>query len=89
MTVLPWGMYEYNYLPMGLKIVTDVVQSELASVFEDLQSVQIYLDDIIVFGVSMYEDHLQMVNTVLIQLRAKTLQVNARKSHWACDEVEY
>ena len=45
---LPWGLYSYNVVPMGLLIATDVFREEIGGLFLDMENVIIYLDDIIV-----------------------------------------
>ena len=50
---------------------------------------KIYLDDILVFNNGTYADHLKKVNQVLERLQSKNLAVNALKSFWAVDEVDY
>ena len=46
--VLPWGTYNYNMLPMGLCIGTDVFQARLGQLFADMENILIYIDDILV-----------------------------------------
>ena len=39
--VLPWGTYNYNMLPMGLCIATNVFQARLGQLFADMEHVLI------------------------------------------------
>ena len=41
-TCLPWGLYRYNMLPMGLNVATDVFQAAMAELFNDLVGVVVY-----------------------------------------------
>ena len=88
-TCLPWGLYAYNMLPMGIKVATDVFQAAMGELFGDLDSVVVYLDDILVIGAGSYTEHLAVVSEVLRRLEAKGMQVNPEKSFWAKPEVEY
>ncbi len=38
-TVLPWGLYQYNALPMGIKPATDIFQERMSSLFYDLRKI--------------------------------------------------
>ena len=43
--VLLWGTYNYNMLPMGLCIATDVFQARLGQLFAGMDNALIYIDD--------------------------------------------
>lgn len=88
-TCLPWGLYSYNMLPMGIKVATDIFQAAMGDLFADLEGVVVYLDDILIIGAESYEEHLCMVEEVLRRLEAQGMQVNPAKSFWAKSEVEY
>jgi hypothetical protein len=89
-TVLPWGLYVYNVLPMGLIVASDVFQYAMSSLFQDkAEVVKIYMDDIIVLGQGTFEEHLADVDMVLQRLREMGMQVNPRKTEWMKDQVEY
>ena len=59
------GLYQYNVLPMGLLISSDVFQEALGRLMLDLENVYCYLDDIIIIGNGSYEDLLKQVNEVV------------------------
>ena len=86
---LPWGLYCYNTLPMGLLVATDVFQEAMGGLFLDLEYVIIYIDDIIVLGCGSLTEHLADVSEVLSRLKNKGMQLNQRKSFWAVPQVEY
>lgn len=88
-TILPWGKYIHNYLPMGLKISSDVLQQALGYLFDDVHNVLVYMDDILILGCSTFKDHLSQIEIVLSRLNSKGLQVNPMKSRWAEEEVDY
>ena len=88
-TCLPWGLYRYNMLPMGVKVASDVFQAAMAELFNDLNGVIVYIDDIIILGTEDYEDHVKIVSEVLRRLEYQGMQVNPLKSFWAVPEVEY
>ena len=86
---LPWGLYRYNTLSMGLLVPTNVFQEAMGGFFLDLENVIIYIDDIIVFGCGTLDEHLADVSEVLLRLKNKFMQIKQRKSFWAVPEVEY
>jgi len=87
--MLPWGIYRYRRLPMGLNISPDLFQEHMSKLFADMQHVLVYIDDLLVFTNGSYEDHLEKVAQALERLQSKNLAVNALKSYWAVTEVDY
>jgi hypothetical protein len=47
---LPWGLYQYNMLPMGVKPATDIFQQRMGALFFGMPVVVIYMDNTIVFS---------------------------------------
>ena len=88
-TCLPWGLYQYNMLPMGIKVASDVFQSAMGRLFLDMEEVLIYIDDILILGTGSFGEHMKTVDEVLQRLEKYGLQVNPLKSFWAQDQVEY
>ena len=87
--VLPFGKYEYQRLPMGLSSSVDIFQEKMSEMFQDLENVRAYIDDLLVLSTGTYEDHLEKLDEVLRRLNKAGLKVNAKKSHFCTDEVEY
>ena len=87
--VLPWGKYEYQRLPMGLCNSPDIFQEKMGNLFQDLEYVRAYIDDLLVLTKGSYEEHLDSIGEVLGRLRAAGLKVNANKSFFARGELEY
>ena len=85
---LPFGLYEYQFLPMGISVASDIFQELMSSLFLDMENVKVYLDDILIFG-SEFKTHLKDINEVLTRLRTKGMQANHEKCEWFAREVEY
>ena len=64
---------------MGIKVTTDVFQATLGELFGDLNSMVVYLDDILVIWACSHTEHLAVVSEVLRRLEAKGKQVNPEK----------
>ena len=47
------------------------------------------MDDIIIVGLGLLEDHLKDVAQVLKRMREYGMRINPNKSAWARDELEY
>ena len=87
--VLPWGFYQYNMLPMGLIIATDVFQARMNDLVGELPYVIVFLDDILIIGNTTFDEHLEQVFTVLKRLLEAGMQVNPLKSFWFQETVDY
>ena len=87
--VLPWGKYEYQKLPMGLSNSPDIFQEKMSSLMGDLEYVRTYIDDLLVTTKSDWQDHLQHLDVVFRRLKDAGLKVNAQKSFFGRDELEY
>ena len=66
--ILPWGMFEYTALPMGLKISTGIFQPTMSVLFQDMPEIFVYVDDIIIISSGSYEEHLKTVEKVIERL---------------------
>ena len=87
--MLPFGLFKYRRLPMGLSVSPDIFQERMAKLFADVPYIKVYLDNLLIFSNGTYEDHLAKVKLALDRLKSKNLAVNALKSFWAVEEVDY
>ena len=60
--ILPWGLYKYTALPMGLAISSDIFQACMSQLFQNLPFVFVYVDDIFILGSGTFEEHLENVD---------------------------
>ena len=81
-TILPWGKYSYKRLAMGIASASDIFQSIMMDLFQDLDYVLVYIDDILILQRQgeTEDDHLKKIETVLSQLENKGFSANSRKS---------
>ena len=87
--VLPWGKYEYLRLPMGLCNSPDIFQEKMSELMFGLEFARAYLDDLLVVSKDTFESHLIHLEEVFTRLASAGLKINASKSHFCCDELEY
>ena len=86
---MPFGKFEYQRIPMGLCNSPDIFQEKMNELFEGLDYVRAYIDDLLVLSKGTYEDHLEKLDSVLYRLGQAGLKVNAKKSFFARSELEY
>ena len=87
--VLPFGKFEYQRTPMGLCNSPDIFQEKMNELFEGLDFVRAYIDDLLCLTTSTLDDHLEKLERIFIRLRKAGLKVNAKKSFFARSELEY
>ena len=87
--VLPFGKYEYLRLPMGLCNSPDIFQEKMNELFDGMEFVRAYIDDLLCLTKDSFEDHLEKLERVFFKLQLAGLKVNAKKSFFARGELEY
>ena len=87
--VLPFGKFEYQRIPMGLCNSPDIFQEKMNELFQGLDYVRAYIDDLLILSKGTFEDHLEKLDSVLYRLGRAGLKVNAKKSFFARSELEY
>ena len=87
--VLPFGKFEYQRTPMGLCNSPDIFQEKMNELFDGLDFVRAYIDDLLILTKGSFEEHLEQLELVLQRLRDAGLKVNAKKSFFARGELEY
>ena len=86
----PFGLFEFERMPFGLCNAPGTFQRLMERIFGDqsLQSVLLYLDDVIVFSTSV-EQHLKRLEMVLSRLQQKGLKAKLSKCQFFKTEVQY
>ena len=84
-----WGKYEYQRLPMGLCNSPDIFQEKMADLLDGLDTVRVYIDDILHVTKGSWEEHLTGLDEVFARLRSAGLKINAKKSNFGAHEMEY
>jgi len=87
--VLPFGKFEYQRTPMGLSNSPDVFQEKMNELFQGMDCVRAYIDDILALTKGDLDDHLEKLERILARLAQAGLKVNAKKSFFARGELEY
>jgi len=87
--VLPFGKFEYQRLPQGICNGPDIFQEKIYELFDGMEYIRAYIDDLLVLTKGNYEDHLDKLDKTLEKLTQAGLRVNAKKSYFARAELEY
>ena len=87
--IFPWGKYSYKRLPMGIAGSPDIFQEKMSNLMATLESVQIYLDDLLIIINAGLEDHLEKLSILLSRLQDAGLRINANKLNFCTLEMEY
>jgi hypothetical protein len=74
---------------MGVACSPDIFQAKMNTLFQDLEYVRAYIDDLLLISSNTFEDHLGKLDKVLQRMCDAGLQVNAAKSKFAATEIEY
>ena len=82
----PFGMFEYLYMPFGLKDAAQTFQRLMDSIFGDLPFMQSYLDDHLVASTSR-EEHLAHLAEVFKRLNDNGLRINPKKCEFMREEL--
>ena len=85
---MPFGLYRYCHLPMGVSESPDIAMEMMHSVLDDIEGIEFYMDDIGVFS-STWSDHLSLLSTVLGHLENVGFTINPLKCEWAIQETDF
>ena len=85
-----YNHYQCKRLSFGLKNAPGAFQREMQAVLQEFsrKQVVVYIDDILIMSKS-YEEHLQLVGSVLATLDRYHMKINLVKCHWFQEEVVF
>jgi hypothetical protein len=67
----------------------DIFQEKVSELMHGLEFARAFLDSLLVVSKDSYENHFVHLEEVFIRLTSAGLNVNASKSLFCCDELEY
>ena len=85
---MPYGLYRYRVLPLGVAQSPDFCQETMEHVLQGVMDADVYIDDIGCFGKS-WEQHLQVLEQVMNRLQDNGFSVNPVKCEWAVQETDF
>lgn len=69
-----WGLFCFNHLPFGISSAPGIFQRAMDSLLSGIPGVIVYIDDILISGVSE-DDHLHTLKVVLERLQSAGLHL--------------
>ena len=88
MLAMPFGLYHYKRLPMGVLPAPDVAQEIMERVLGHLENLEMYIDNLAAFSDS-WKAHLVLLEKVLTILQDKGFAVNPLKCKWGIQETDF
>jgi len=87
----PFGTYQYNRAPMGVKQTPDFAQQVMEETLRGIHEQEAYIDDVGVFGKpnGSFSDHLEVLEKVLTRLQDANFTINPLKCEWAVQETDF
>jgi len=86
--VTPYGCYEYQRLPMGVKVSPDVAQQLMEDILQDTDCT-VYIDDIGIWTDDSFDHHMKTIDKILDRLNQNGLKCNPLKCDWAVQETDF
>lgn len=84
----PFGRYRFLRLPYGLCCASEIFQQKMMQIFDDMDGVEVYVDDIIIWGATK-KQHDERLKLVLDKLRSENIKLNYGKCKIAITELNY
>lgn len=84
----PFGRYKYLRLPFGINSAQEVFHKRMTQLFENIEGVVTYIDDLLIFGRTK-EEHDDRLRQVLDRAREVNLRFNKKKCKIGITEVKY
>lgn len=84
----PFGLFEYLFLPMGLRNSSATFQRFMDGIFRSLSCVFVYLDDILVFSDDK-QKHVEDLEAVCAVLHQNNLRLALEKCEFFVEQVEF
>lgn len=84
----PFGRYKFNRLPFGICSAPEIFQSKNFEMFGDIANVDIYFDDIIVYG-QTEEEHDIALKAVLDRAVRYNIKFNFSKLQYKIPQVKF
>lgn len=84
----PFGLWQFNRLPFGINIASEIFQKYMTDNFGDLPGVKFYIDDIIVTGKTLKE-HDENLGKLMVRALAKGVKFNEKKLQFTQSSVKF
>ena len=75
---MPFGLYQYCRLPMGVSESPNITTEMMHSVLDSIEGIEFYMDDIRIFN-STWANHLSLLSTILTRQQDVGFTINPLK----------
>lgn len=83
----PFGRFRFCRMPFGIKIASEVFQEYFSDIFQN-EGIEIYIDDILIYGKTK-EEHDQRLKKVFEIALKNNVKFNIKKCQFGLSEVKY
>jgi len=84
----PFGRYRFLRLPFGIKSAPEIFHRAMESVFEGLEGVRVYIDDVVIWGRSQTEHDVRL-SRALERVQQHRLQLNKDKCEFSKAHITF
>lgn len=84
----PFGKYEFNRLPFGLKNAPKFFNNEISKILRRFNNVIVFIDDILVYDGTL-DEHIYSLRQIFRKLSEYNIIVNFEKSEFLTDNIKY
>ena len=86
--ILPWGKYKYECPPMGVYNLLDIFQEKTNEIFQWIEFIRTYIDDLLTIRKGDWYDHLNKLELLTEKIRVNGLKCNIEKSFFWTDQYK-
>ena len=79
----------HNSLPMVMCASGDIFQAKVDEIIGDIKGVKMYIDDILVLGQDIFENHIYQLRIIFRRMSAAGLKVNVTKCSFGSKNIPY
>lgn len=83
----PFGRFRFLRMPFGIKTASEVFQERFKNIF-NIQGVQVYIDDILVWGKDQNEHDIRL-KKVFELAKENNIKFNLKKCRFSVNEIKY
>ena len=83
-----FGKFQYQRLPMGIKVLLDFAQSMIKKILGDID-IDVYMDELGIWSKGSFDDHMFIADKVLEHLARDRMKCNPLKCKWAVKEASF
>jgi len=84
----PWGLYQFNRLPFGIKSAPSIFQTAMLKITSGLSGILVYLDDVLIYGDSK-KQHDDRLKALKKRFEEYNVKLNAEKCKYSVQKIKF